>query len=137
MNADAELERLAQVGGKLMIQVFNIRGDECGRAHRLPAGGNRVDVEPEKRKQPIADELIGLAAGIDHCLRGCAEKPVNQEDHVERQPRLGELGGTPHIHEHADDITLSADVDALPIAHKIRANIRRQQWDNRDIGVWS
>src|SRR5664280_3684247 len=92
VNADAELERLAQVGGELVIHVFNVRGDERRRAHRLPAGRSWVDIEPEQSQQPVADELIGLTAGVDHGLRGRAEKPVNQENHVEWQPRLGEFG---------------------------------------------
>ena len=81
---------------------------------------SRIDIEPEQRKHAVADKLVRLAACIDHRLRGGIEKSVDQEHDVERQPRLGELGRAAHVHEHADDVTLLADIDAAAVAHEVR-----------------
>jgi len=40
----------------------------------LPAGGCRIDMKAEQRKQAIANELVWLAAGATHRLRCCSRK---------------------------------------------------------------
>ena len=119
-------DRLGQFGGELVVHVFDIGGDARRSAHRLPASGGRIDIEPEQSEHAVADELIGLSAGIEHRLRGRAEETIDQENDVERQPRFGELGRAAHVDEHADDVAFLADMDAAPVADEIGADIRRQ-----------
>src|SRR6476620_1117108 len=94
-------------------------------------------MEPEQRQQSVADELVRLPAGVDHRLRGSFQEAVDQEDRIEWQPRFGELGRAAHVDEHANDITLLADVDAVSIADKIGPDIGRQQRDHGYIGLRS
>src|SRR6478735_4774785 len=94
-------------------------------------------MKPEQRKQTVADELVGLAAAVDHCLRGRLQEAVDQEYRVERQARLGQPGRSAHVDEHADDITLLTDIDALAIADEIRADIGGEHWNDRYIGLWA
>ena len=90
LNADAELDRLAQLGGELVIHVFDICGNIRRRGHRLPTGGRRVDTEAEQGEHAIADVLVGLATGVDHGLRGRAQETIDQEYDVEWQTGLGQ-----------------------------------------------
>src|SRR5258708_23266813 len=80
-------------------------------------------MKAEQRKQAIANELVWLPAAVDHCLRGCLQEAIDQEDGIERQARLGEPGRSAHVDEHADDIALLTDIAALAIADEIRAAI--------------
>ena len=84
-------------------------------------------MKPKQRKQAIANELVWLAAGVDHRLRCCLQETIDQEYDIEWQARLGQPGRAAHVDEHADDIALFTDVDALPIADKIGSDIGRQQ----------
>jgi hypothetical protein len=54
--------------------------------------------------------LVGLAAAFDHRLRYRAEETVDDENRVERQPIFREPGRAAHIHEHADEVALLADM---------------------------
>ena len=103
--------------------------------HRLPTGGRRIDVQSEQSEHAVANELIGLATGVDDGLRGRAEEAINQEYDVERQSRFGQLGRAAHVDEHADDVALLADVDAAAIADKIGADMRGKHGDDSNIGV--
>src|SRR5260370_40041188 len=94
-------------------------------------------MKPEQRKQPIAHELVWLPAAVDHRLRGCLQEAIDQEDGIERQARLGEPGRSAHVDEHADDIALLTDIDALAIADEIRADIRGEHRKERPIGLWA
>src|SRR5216684_4267121 len=84
-------------------------------------------MKAEQRKQAVANELVWLAAGVDHRLRGRLQETIDQEYDIERQARLGQPGRAAHVDEHADDIALFTDIDALPIADEIRTDIGRQQ----------
>src|SRR6266496_1394828 len=91
----------------------------------------------EQRKQAIANELVWLAAGVDHRLRCCLQETIDQEYDIERQARLSQPGRSAHVDEHADDIALFTDIDALPIADEIRTDIGRQQRNHRYIRMRS
>src|SRR5260370_386658 len=93
-------------------------------------------MKAEQREQAIAHELVWLPAAVDHCLRGCLQEAIDQEDGIERQARLGEPGRSAHIDEHADDIALLTDIDALAIADEIRADIGGEHWKDRYIRLW-
>src|SRR5258705_2743020 len=93
-------------------------------------------MKAEQRKQAIAHELVWLPAAVDHCLRGCLQEAIDQEDGIERQARLGEPGRSAHVDEHADDIALLTDIDALAIADEIRADIGGVHWNDRYNGFW-
>src|SRR5262249_53447672 len=135
MNADPELDRLAEVAGELVIHVFDIGGNQRRRAHGLPASCLAVDVEPEQGEHSVAEELVGLAAGISHSLRCRGEKSVDQENHVERQPIFCEFGRAPHVDKQADDVSFLAKIDTLTIAHEFSADIRREKRNNRNVGL--
>src|ERR1700692_3678881 len=94
-------------------------------------------MKAEQRKQAVANELVWLSAGVDHRLRGRLQETIDQEYDIEWQPRLGQLGRSAHVDEHADDIALFTDVDAAPIADKIGADIGWQHRNNRHIGLGS
>ena len=76
-------------------------------------------MKPKQRRQAIANELGWLAAGVDHRLRCCLQETIDQEYDIEWQARLGQPGRATHVDEHADDIALFTDVDALPIADQL------------------
>ena len=133
VDADAELDRLLQFAGELVIHVFDVGGNHRGGPHRLPAGGRRIDIEAEQCKQAVADELVRLPAGVDHRLRCGLQETIDQEHDIERQTRLGHPGRPAHVDEHADDIALFTDVDAAPVADKVGADIGRQHGNDGDI----
>src|SRR5205085_10937651 len=53
-----------------------------------------------------------------------------------RQPLLAELRRTAHIDEHADHVTLLADIDAAAITHEVRADMGRQDRYDGNVGLW-
>ena len=123
------------LGGELVVQMGDVRRDQRGGPQRLPAGGRRIGVEPEQRQHAVADELVGLAAGVGHRARHRVDKAVDQEHDVEGQARLRQAGRAAHVDEHADDVALLADIDALAVAHEIGADVGRQHRDDRDVGL--
>src|SRR5437667_1937502 len=94
-------------------------------------------MKAEQRKQAIANELVWLAAGVDHRLRGRLQEAIDQEYGIEWQARLGQPGRSAHVDEHADDIALFTDIDALPVADEIRTDIGGQHRNDRYIGLRS
>src|SRR3954452_20524209 len=80
--------------------------------------------------------MIGLAPGIDHRLRRCLQETIYQEYDIERQPGFSELGRSPHVNKHADNIMLFTDVDATSIADKIGTHIGGEYRDDGDISLW-
>ena len=94
-------------------------------------------MKAEQRKQAIANELVWLAAGVQHRLRGRLQETIDQEYGIERQARLGQPGRSAHVDEHADDIALFTDIDALPVADEIRTDIGGQHRNDRYIGLRS
>src|SRR5207342_159832 len=44
-------------------------------------------------------------------------------------------GRAAHVDEHADDEVFLADMDALAVAHEIGADVRRQDRNDRDVGL--
>ncbi len=84
-------------------------------------------MKAEQRKQAIANELVWLAAGVDHRLRCCLQETIDQEYDIEWQPSFSQPGRAAHVDEHADDIAFFTDIDALPIADKIGSDVGRQQ----------
>jgi len=94
-------------------------------------------MKAEQRKQAVANELVWLAAGVDHRLRGRLQETIDQEYDIERQARLGKPGRAAHVDEHADDIVLFTDVDAFPVANKIGADVGGQQGNDGYIGLRS
>src|SRR5229473_732629 len=94
-------------------------------------------MKAEQRKQAIANELVWLAAGVDHRLRCCLQETIDQEYDIEWQPSFSQSGRAAHVDEHADDIALFTDINALPIADKIGADIGWQHRNNGYIGLWS
>src|ERR1700676_3900830 len=88
-------------------------------------------------KKAVANELVWLSAGVDHRLRDRLQETIDQEYDIEWQPRLGQLGRSAHVDEHADDIALFTDVDAAPIADKIGTDIGRQNGNDGYIGLRS
>ena len=79
--------------------------------------------------------MIRLSAGLDHRLRRGLEETIDQENDVERQPGFGHLGRSAHVDEHADDIALLTNVDAVPVADKIGPDIGRQHRNDGDIAL--
>src|SRR5258707_13851814 len=92
-------------------------------------------MKPEQGKQTIADELVWLPPAVHYRLRGRLQEAIDQEYGIERQPRLCEPGRSAHVDEHADDIALLADMDALAIADDIGTDIGRQHRNHRNIGL--
>src|SRR5260370_37845669 len=94
-------------------------------------------MKAEQRKQAIAHELVWLPAAVDHCPRGCLQEAIDQEAGIERQARLGQPGRSAHVDEHANDIALLTDIDALAVADEIRADFGGEHWNDRYIGLWA
>ena len=97
MNADAETDRLRQILGHVAIEPRHARADLDRGLDGLTARRLGIDVEPEERQQPVADELVGLPTGSNHRLRHGCEEPVDHEHRIERQPALRESGRAAHV----------------------------------------
>src|SRR5260370_11856273 len=105
--------------------------------NRLPARGCRIGMKPEQGKQTIADELVWLPPAVHYRLRGRLQEAIDQEYGIEWQARLCEPGRSAHVDEHADDIALLADMNALAIADEIGTDIGWQHRNHRYIGLRS
>ncbi len=79
-----------RLGGDLVIEVTDIGGDQRGGAQRLLAGGGAVGAQPEQRQHAVADELVGLAAGVGDRPRHRLDEAVDEHDDVEGKPRLAQ-----------------------------------------------
>ena len=85
---------------------------------------------PNNASRPSPTNWFGWPPASINRLRRRLEEAIDQEYDVERQARLGELGRSAHIDEHADDIAFFTDVDAVPIADKIGVDVGRQHGNN-------
>src|SRR5258706_4939060 len=94
-------------------------------------------MKPEQGKQTIADELVWLPPAVHYRLRGRLQEAIDQEYGIEWQARLCEPGRSAHVDEHADDIALLADMNALAIADEIGTDIGWQHRNHRYIGLRS
>src|SRR3979490_2436916 len=90
-------------------------------------------VKPEEPQHAVTDELVGPAAALDHRLRHRAEKTVDDEHGVERQPLFGHTGRAAHVHEHADEITLLANSGGVRCTSTRRYRMRQEQLEERQI----
>lgn len=99
------------------------------RAGRLRIGG-----EAEQGQLSVADELVWLSAAFDHGLRDSRQEAVDDENGIERQKLLGELGRSAHVHEHADDVTLPAGKRRLDGCRRRGSRMRGKDLEERDIG---
>ena len=90
MDADTVGHRLMRLGGDLVIEVTDVRGDQRGGTQRLLAGGSAVGAQPEQRQHAVADELIRLTAGVGDSARHCLDKAVDEHDNIEGKPRLAQ-----------------------------------------------
>src|SRR5262249_51558298 len=133
VNAEAVLDRLRQVGCKLVIHAVHVGRDTGSRTYRLTTGRFWIDVDAKQRKNAIADKLVWLAAGVERRLRTRAQEAVNEKHNVEWQPGFSEPRRPAHIDEHADDVTLLADIHAAAVAKELCVHAGRQNWNDRHV----
>ena len=106
VDADAETDRVDQRMRQCAVEAVDSGGDCGAGGDRLPAGDVGLVVHPEQGQQPVAQNLVGLAAGAQYCCAHGVEKLVDDEHGVERQAPLGQPARTAHVDKHDDDITL-------------------------------
>ena len=83
-------------------------GPRLRRWPRSPAGRRRRAGRPmpNKRQEPVAQHLVGLAASADDGAADRVEELVDDEHGVERQPSFGQPARSAHVDKHDDQITL-------------------------------
>ena len=135
MHADSEPDRIALGFGEHAVEMVDIAGDHRGRVESLAAGGRRIGIEAEQSKQPVAEILVGLAAGFHHGLRHGRQKPVDDEHGIERQAFFRHLGRAAHVDEHAHRIALLAEVDPALAVHKGSVRLRGENGHQGDVGL--
>ena len=64
VDADAEADRLDQRMSQRAVQPLDPGGDRGAGGDRLPAGDVGRIAHAEQRQQPVAQHLVGLAAGV-------------------------------------------------------------------------
>jgi hypothetical protein len=74
---------------------------------------------PKSASMPSPEELIRLAAGLDHGLRHRADESIDDEHRVERHSPFRQLRRPAHVDEHADDVAFLAPVRP-PVADRVR-----------------
>ena len=135
IDADSVLDRLAHLASELVIEMCDVGRNEGRRPKRLAARRHSIGFEAEQRENAVAHEVVRLTARFADSAGGRLDKAVNEENDVKWQARFRERGGSPHIHEHRNEIELLAHIDALPVAYKIGVDIRRQDRDDGDIAL--
>lgn len=124
MNADADIQTVAEFRRQARIELIQRRVDPARRAQGLPARGLRVALAPEHRKQPVAQILVDPAAlGLDRRADD-AEELVEQEHDVVRQAALRQACEAAHIEEHDGQHTLDTRRFAGPGVRAPRASGR-------------
>src|ERR1700730_4783471 len=134
MEADPDFERLLQFVGQGMFHLGDMPVDQPRRLEGLAAGLRGAGLGAENRHHPIADELVGHAAGRDDGAADCLEKTVEYEHDIKRQPVLDQLGRASDIDEQDRDEALGPAVGYIQKALIAHGRFRRQQRPDADIG---
>ena len=82
MDADADFERFRQFVGERAVHLADMPIHQAGRLQGLRARLLRAGFGAENRHHPVADELVGRAAGRRDGAADRLEEPVQDEDDV-------------------------------------------------------
>ena len=97
---------MLELAGVILVEAGEPRLDPERRIERLTGGLLRRRVQAEESQNPVADELVDIAARILHRLAHRLEIAVEDEHRVEGQALLGEAREAAQVAEQHRDLPL-------------------------------
>lgn len=131
MQADDHTEGMIELARMGLAELPNAIDDAQRRLEGLTGGVLEGPVDTEQRERSVADELVEMSARVLDRVADDLEIAIEQEDGVEGQAVLGELGEAPQVAEQDREIPFApaGRLVAARGGHKPRLTSRQHGHD--------